>query len=215
MHKLRKTPRKTRISLGRTHMSRFPLGCDLCPSFSSIQGEPSGLALASVEFDLRVPPCCWDAMPILTDLQLPLQNWAHSGSGQIKLKVTKSSARTEGPSRTTILSTTDLKAVDRTSESVMYGSNFLSTIYFQRWVAPIGLLTLLFRYVDPRTLDIHAMPDPRCLRVQRRIVALGVAPLTTVEGTPLINYATSGSSIAIEYGLHGSLALASGTIPPV
>ena len=45
-----------------------------------IEGEPSGLALASVDFDLRVPPCCLvgmlirrGAMPILPDCnwQLP------------------------------------------------------------------------------------------------------------------------------------------------
>ena len=67
---------------------------------------------------------------------------------------------------------------------------------------------MLVLFVDVRV-------DPRCLRVQRRIVALGVAPLATIEGTPLINYATPGSSIAIEYGLHGSPALASGAVPLV
>ena len=91
----------------------------------------------------------------------------------------------------------------------MYGSDFLSkNIYFQLLFAQMRFLTLLFLSVAKRV-------DPRYLRVQRRIVALGVAPLATVEGTPLINYAASGFSIAIEYGFHGSLALASGTIPLV
>ena len=40
------------------------------------QGVPIGMALSLVDLDLRVPPCCRAAMPILPDLQLPNQNWA-------------------------------------------------------------------------------------------------------------------------------------------
>ena len=44
-----------------------------------VQGGPSGVALHFVDFDLRVPPCCRGALPILPDLQQPKQNCAHSG----------------------------------------------------------------------------------------------------------------------------------------
>ena len=59
-----------------------------CNLLLRLQGEPSGLALAFVAFDLRVPPCCRDAMPIRPTLQLPKQSCAHSGSSEIKVNKT-------------------------------------------------------------------------------------------------------------------------------
>ena len=50
-----------------------------------ITREPSGLALDFVDFDLRIPPCCQGAIPVLPDLQLPKQKRAHSGSISIKV----------------------------------------------------------------------------------------------------------------------------------
>ena len=42
----------------------------------AVQGEPSGLAVAFVNFDLRVPQCYQGDLSILPDLQVPKQNWA-------------------------------------------------------------------------------------------------------------------------------------------
>ena len=47
-----------------------------------------------VDFLLRFPPCCLHAKPILSDLQLPKQNWADTEI--MNLKSTKYSTRPDG-----------------------------------------------------------------------------------------------------------------------